>query len=144
MTGEEVIQRIGQMCYEYYAEIIPMKPHVEEFLDFLDSQGITYGIATATYRKSAEAVLKRLGILDRMQFILYLGMFCYFVFAVRGDSDPLRHILAVTIIGGFLFSVIWEAKTRYIFPYYMMMFPMAVQGYQALASECRRRLKRSE
>lgn len=70
MTGEEVIQRIGQMCYEYYAEIIPMKPYVAEFLDFLDSQGIRYGIATATYRKSAEAVLKRLGILDRMQFIL--------------------------------------------------------------------------
>ena len=70
MTGEEVIHRIGQMCYEYYAEIIPMKPHVVEFLNFLDSQGISYGIATATYRKSAEAVLKRLGILDRMQFVL--------------------------------------------------------------------------
>ena len=70
MTGEQVIQRIGQMCYEYYAEIIPIKPYVTEFLDFLDSHGIKYGIATATYRKSAQAVLKRLGILDRMQFVL--------------------------------------------------------------------------
>ncbi len=70
MTGEQVIQRIGEMCYEYYAEIIPLKPYVKEFLDFLDSYQIPYGIATATYRKSAEAALKRLGILDRMQFIL--------------------------------------------------------------------------
>ena len=70
MTGEQVIQRIGQMCYTYYAEKIPLKPYVTEFLDFLDSQNIKYGIATATYRKSAEAALKRLGILDRMQFVL--------------------------------------------------------------------------
>jgi HAD superfamily hydrolase (TIGR01509 family) len=70
MTGEQVIQRIGEMCYEYYAEIIPLKPYVTEFLDFLDDNHIPYGIATATYRKSAEAVLKRLGILDRMQFVL--------------------------------------------------------------------------
>ncbi len=70
MTGEQVIQRIGEMCYTYYAEKIPLKPYVTDFLDFLDSRNIRYGIATATYRKSAEAALKRLGILDRMQFIL--------------------------------------------------------------------------
>lgn len=70
MTEEQIIQRIGEMCYQYYAEKIPIKPYVEEFLDFLDDHGIRYGIATATYRKSAEAALKRLGILDRMQFIL--------------------------------------------------------------------------
>lgn len=70
MTGEQVIHRIGEMCYAYYAEKIPLKPYVTEFLDFLDSQNILYGIATATYRKSAEAALQRLGILDRMQFIL--------------------------------------------------------------------------
>ena len=70
MTGEQVIHRIGEMCFEYYAEIIPLKPYVTEFLDFLDSYHIPYGIATATYRKSAEAALKRLGILNRMQFVL--------------------------------------------------------------------------
>ena len=70
MTEEQIIHRIGEMCYEYYAEKIPLKPYVVEFLDYLDNQGIQYGIATATYRKSAEAALKRLGIFDRMQFIL--------------------------------------------------------------------------
>jgi len=70
MTGKQIIRRIGEMAYTYYAEKIPLKPYVIEFLDFLDSQNITYGIATATYRKSAEAALKRLRIFDRMQFIL--------------------------------------------------------------------------
>ncbi len=70
MTGEQVIRRIGEMAYAYYAEKIPLKAGAVEFLDFLDSRKIPYGVATATYRKSAEAALKRLGILDRMQFIL--------------------------------------------------------------------------
>ncbi len=69
---------------------------------------------------------------DRLQFIIYLGTFFYFLCCVRKDEDFLKHLLAVTIIGGFLFSVVWEAKTRYVFPYYMMMFPLAMQGYEAL------------
>lgn len=66
---------------------------------------------------------------DIMQFLVYAGMLLYYLFAVRKDSGPLEHLLAVTIIGGFFFSVIWEAKARYIFPYYVMMYPLAVTGY---------------
>lgn len=81
---------------------------------------------------SGDNFFRLLWAADRLQFVLYLGMLCYFAFGVTADSDPLEYVLAVTIIGGFLFSVIWEAKTRYIFPYYMMMFPMAVLGYRAV------------
>ena len=70
LTTEQIIQRIGEICYEYYRDIIAIKPFVTEFLDFFDESHIPYGIATATYRDSAHAVLKRLGILNRMQFIL--------------------------------------------------------------------------
>lgn len=70
LTESQIIHRIEEMASEYYAETIPLKPHVMKFLDFLDAQHLPYGIATATYRSSANAVLSRLGILDRMQFIL--------------------------------------------------------------------------
>lgn len=70
MTVQQIIDRIGEMAFTYYAEIIPIKPYVTEFLDFLDDHHIRYGVATATYKKSAHAVLHRLGILDRMQFVL--------------------------------------------------------------------------
>lgn len=70
LTPEGVIRRIEEMAEVYYAETIPPKPYVSEFLDFLDNSGLPYGIATATYRSSAEAVLKRLGMLERMQFLL--------------------------------------------------------------------------
>ena len=69
-TADNIIQRIGEMAYEYYRDSIPLKPYVMELLNFLDSQKIPFGIVTATYRKSAENALQRLGILERMGFLL--------------------------------------------------------------------------
>lgn len=75
-------------------------------------------------------LLKYSGIL---QLLIYFGMLLYYMLEVRGSSSNLSHVLAVTVIGGFLFSIIWEAKARYSFPYYVMMFPMAAAGYARLA-----------
>ncbi len=72
---------------------------------------------------------KVLALSDRLQFIVYLGMLAFFLFAVNKDSSMTGQLLAVTIIGGFLFSILWEAKARYILPYYIMMYPFAVKGY---------------
>lgn len=76
-----------------------------------------------------------LGVCDRMQFILYFGLLCYYLFAVKKDSNIVHHMLAVTIIGGFFFSVVWEAKARYIFPYYVTMYPLAAIGYRQAISQ---------
>ena len=69
-TKEYVIWRIEDMVRERYEEQIPLKPHVKELLDFLDGRRIPYGIATATYRRLAEAALKRCGVYDRFRFVL--------------------------------------------------------------------------
>lgn len=84
---------------------------------------------TDIYRFTNVHFFEVLEICDCLQFILYLGMLCYFLFAVRRDSNILQHMLAVAIIGGFLFSILWEAKARYVFPYYVTMFPLAAIGY---------------
>lgn len=73
-----------------------------------------------------------LNFCDRWQFVVFIGMLCYFLFAVRKDSNVLQHVLAITMIGGFFFSIVYEAKARYIFPYYVTMFPFAVYGYQQM------------
>ncbi len=70
-----------------------------------------------------------LRICDRLQFVLYFGMLLYFVFAVKPESNLSEHLMAVAVIGGFLFSIIWEAKARYVLPYYITMFPLAAAGY---------------
>ena len=70
LTPAQVIARIEEMAADHYKYTIPMKPYVTELLDALDAKGIPYGICTATYRSSADAVLTRLGLRERMQFVL--------------------------------------------------------------------------
>lgn len=69
-TKDHVIKRIEELVRAEYEERIPLKPHVQELLDILDSRCIPYGVATATYRSLAEAVLKRCGICGRFAFLL--------------------------------------------------------------------------
>ena len=70
LTREQIIARIEELVRIEYEQNIPLKPHVEEILGHLDEKGIPYGIATATYKSLAEAVLKRLGIFERFRFVL--------------------------------------------------------------------------
>lgn len=70
MTNRQMIARIEEMVRVEYEENIPLKPGVKRLLDLLDSAGIPYGVATATYRTLAEAVLRRCGIFDRFSFLL--------------------------------------------------------------------------
>lgn len=69
-TKEYVIKRIEELVRIQYEEKIPLKPFVQELLDFLDGRGILYGVATATYKSLAGAALERLGIIERMKYLL--------------------------------------------------------------------------
>lgn len=80
-------------------------------------------------RISTDYFVEILAFCDRMQFIIYVGMLCYFLFAVKKDSNILHHLPAVGILGGFFFSIMWEAMARYTLPYYLMMYPLAIVGY---------------
>ncbi len=97
----------------------------EENLPSVDS----YAYAVETWK-----FMKLFSLSDRLHFIVYVGMLCYFLFCVKRDSNMLHQIPAVSIIGGFLFSIMWEAKARYILPYYIMMFPLAAAGYRQMIS----------
>lgn len=81
-TKEYVIKRVEELVKIQYEEIIPLKAGVYELLDFLDERDLPYGVATATYRRLAEAVLKRHGIFERMRFLLTDGEF------PKGKSSP--------------------------------------------------------
>lgn len=67
---------------------------------------------------------------DRWQFLVFFGTLLYFITVARDKKNPMNHVLAVTVIGSFFFSILWEANTRYVFPAYMMMYPLAVIGYE--------------
>ena len=69
-TPERIAKQVSDMVAEEYRELLPLKPHAMELLDWLDGQNIVYGVATATYGELAAAALKRLGVWERLQFLI--------------------------------------------------------------------------
>lgn len=69
-TPEKIAKQVSELVAEEYYCHLPLKPHVTELLDWLDTKEILYGIATATYGELAQAALKRLGLWERLQFLL--------------------------------------------------------------------------
>lgn len=92
-TVEYVIQRIEEIVQHEYFYNIPLKTGVIEVLDFLDARGIPYGVATVTYKNLAETALKRLGIYDRMKFLLTVAEF------PQGKKTPDMYIKCAEIMG---------------------------------------------
>lgn len=66
----EVSDEIADIVEYQYKNTIPLKPDVISITDFLKEHNIPFCIATATFRKLAEAVLKRYGIYERFEFVL--------------------------------------------------------------------------
>ncbi len=80
------------------------------------------------------------------QFIVYLGCLLAAGMAFLRRKEPFMHcIFEVIIIGGFLFSILWEASSRYVFPYYICMIPWAAWGlgsvFSAAAEKAAQRIK---
>ena len=59
--------------------------------------------------------------------VVFLNAFSFLFFAVSTVRDKENRSIVLTIgfIGGFLFSILWEASGRYAFPYFMLLIPLA-------------------
>ncbi len=51
----------------------------------------------------------------------------------RGQRDGTFYIPLIAVVGGFLFSVIWESQCRYVLPYYMFLLLYAPLGLEKAA-----------
>ena len=62
------------------------------------------------------------------QLVLYSSILCLlFVKRKKGEAIE-KYTLLIAAFGGFLFSLMWEAKTRYVFPYLIMQLPYMAMG----------------
>lgn len=69
ISQQQIINRIEQIVAENYRNTIPLKKGISEILDYLDSNSIPYGVATATYRSLAISCLTRLELINRIKFL---------------------------------------------------------------------------
>lgn len=53
----------------------------------------------------------------------YCLVFCYFI-KNRKELSSSEYIILITLVGGFAFSIIHEAKPRYVMPFMIMLFPI--------------------
>lgn len=67
-------------------------------------------------------------VMDAYQLLIY-GTILFFLIRKRRNMESLEnYILLIGILGGVLFHMLWEAKSRYVLPYFVMMLPMAAGG----------------
>ena len=80
--------------------------------------------------------------MDVFQSLIYGGALLFLLLRAR-RKIPVEHLtLLIAIIGGFIFYIFWEAKSRYTLPYFVMMIPMAAAGWELLAQKAAELLKR--
>lgn len=69
--------------------------------------------------------------------LIFGGCMLFLLFDAKKDSG--WELGVVYFIGGFLFHMLWEAKSQYIYPYVFSLIPMAAQGIRAVAGRLQER-----
>lgn len=77
------------------------------------------------------------------QSLIYGGVLVFTIFALKKRVSLEQDLLLIAVFGGFLFSVLWEAKARYVFPYFLLMIPCAAVGISTLITGFRQRFVRT-
>ncbi len=118
-------------------------------------------VMTATFETPPEGMVEKLyygpwqqryrDFMNRYVTVLYLGAAFYCVFGLLRKTDMLQCLMMIGVIGGFLFSILWEAKSRYVLPYIVLLIPymaLGISGLQAclggLAVRARNMVKRNQ
>lgn len=66
--------------------------------------------------------------MNQYQSLIFMGVFLWLIYGFWRKKELEDRILLIFILGGFFFHMIWEAKGRYILPYFVAMLPMAAVG----------------
>ena len=88
-------------------------------------------LARMIYEKALPGQLIKL-YMKAFQFFLYGCIFLWLILGFKKGTSLEKYVLLIAVFGGFLFTVIWEAKTRYAFPYMLLMLPYFGMGMQEL------------
>lgn len=99
----------------------------------------TYGGRSDFFREVYEGTLSRVYIEwgNAWQNVLYLGclLFCIGGWRNRKKSSAgsslYVYVGLIAVLGGFLFHTVWEANSRYIFSYSLLMMPYCAAGVNA-------------
>lgn len=103
----------------------------------------TFGGRTALVDSLYEGSLSRglIGYCNLYQNLLYLGLLFFTISVCRHPQESSLPVFLglIGITGGFLFHIFWEANSRYIFIYSLLIMPYCAQGLALLDSRNKER-----
>lgn len=70
--------------------------------------------------------------MNLFQSLVYAAVL-FALWRLRKDAAMEQLFLPLVILGGFLFHTLWEAKSQYIFPYFVCLLPWAAAGLSQAA-----------
>lgn len=82
--------------------------------------------ASSVYEGRINQILKV--FMDPYQLLIYGMGLTLLILRRKKQEDVEDEILLIVILGGVLFHMLWEAKSRYVLPYFVMMLPLAAAG----------------
>ena len=80
-------------------------------------------------------------LMNGYHFVVFLFAAAFFILKRKEWSLPAAYFM-LNIFGGFLFHMIWEAKSRYVLIYFVMLLPLAAAGCSALIDLAKKRAAR--
>lgn len=75
-----------------------------------------------------------IALLNILQSLVLSGCILYIILNWQ-KIQIVQLVLPSCFIGGFLFHLIWEAKSQYTFPYFVLLIPYAIIGLKCMMTE---------
>lgn len=140
-----------------YAAGFYLQKHLSQWADgtYASRQATlaTYGGRNSFFHSLYEGPLSRcfISYCNAYQNIVYLGAAaCFYALwknRRKKGSSPALHVYLgfIAVLGGFLFHIFWEANSRYIFLYSLLLLPYAAAGISSIihltAEKCQEVIK---
>ncbi len=98
-------------------------------------------VVESFYEGRAGAFLEK--FMNIYQLLLYGGVLFLLAAKRREWNRVEKYVLLIGVYGGFLFSLLWEAKPRYVFPSMLLMIPYAAIGVECFLAKAAQLLRQT-
>lgn len=99
----------------------------QEYKDYIENNEFLNELLFGKYKSSY------LKYLDIVQICIYSLSLISVINGLKNNNyNHTNSILLIVFVGGFLFHILWETKSIYVIPYYMMLLPSASNGFEIL------------
>jgi hypothetical protein len=130
----------GYMAHFYYSKLMQQwnEPTFNMFVMTHDTEGRPAWLNDLWYGAGYGIVYSAM---NYYQFVIYLFVLVEMLLQLR-RPDTLKMTFSLYFVGGFLFSILWEAKARYMLAYYVFLIPLAGAGLYHAAKAAKQGLQR--